>query len=252
MDDEGRIHHHALRGHRVGRNSLDGQFGVSRIEGFPDHFSELAAVDRIGPVDRELREVELSRALFAELLVRNEADVDVAVGTIFTDHDVERRHDVRDGRLVVGAQNGRPVRNNDVVALIALDFRMLGRTEPDVLFRIQQNVASLVIPDDMRMNVGRETDVDRIHMHDPADRRNLLSFRKIRGQLRGHNRIGRNLNILKSEGAEFPREQFGKHALALRARDRSGLQAALGRNCGITEEALKKFLARLGRHNGLL
>ena len=63
----------------MGRDALDADRGAACIEGFVDHFAELAAVDRVGEVDGELREVDLLGAEKADLLVGDEGDVDVAV-----------------------------------------------------------------------------------------------------------------------------------------------------------------------------
>ena len=161
VHDEDRVDEDTLGGHRVGRDALDRQLGVAGIERFPDHFAEFAAVDRVGEVDGELGEVHLAGALFAELFVGNEDDVDVAVRTVLARDDGEGRHDVGDGGLVVGAKHGRAVGDNDVVAHVAFDFRMFGRLEPDVLFLVEADYALKYVDTNYTLDVVNDLGVSK-------------------------------------------------------------------------------------------
>ena len=240
VHDEDRVDEDALGGHRVGRDALDRQLGVAGIERFPDHFAEFAAVDRVGEVDGELGEVHLAGALFAELFVGNEDDVDVAVRTVLARDDGEGRHDVGDGGLVVGAKHGRAVGDNDVVAHVAFDFRMFGRLEPDVLFLVEADVAALVVLDDLRVDVGGEADVDGVHVDDPADHRSLRAFGQVGGKLRVDDGMFVDFNVFKAHFTKFAGEHFGEFEFTRVARHAAGLQIALGGNGCIAHEAFEQ------------
>ena len=102
--------------------------------------------------------------------------------TVFARDDGEGRHDVGDGGLVVGAKHGRAVGDDDVVTHVTFDFRMFGRLEPDVLFLVEADVATLIVLDDLRVDVGGEADVDGVHVDDPADHRSLRAFGQVGGK----------------------------------------------------------------------
>ena len=223
----------------MGRDALDADRGAACIEGFVDHFAELAAVDRVGEVDGELREVDLLGAEKADLLVGDEGDVDVAVRAVFLHDDVEGRHDVGDGRLVVRTEHRGAVGDDDVVAHVLLDFRMLGRAHPQVLFLVQADVAALIAADHLRMDVGAEAGIHSVEMAAPADRRNGLVVGKIaRKQCRQHAVFG-NLNVDEAEFGKFFGEHAGELALAFGARDDACLPVALARDGHIAQESFK-------------
>ena len=91
-------------GHRVGGEALDLELAAA------------AAVHRVGAARAEARHVEVLRAA-ADLLVGRERDADRPVRDLRMRHQVlGGRHDLRDARLVVGAEQRRAGGGDDVVA----------------------------------------------------------------------------------------------------------------------------------------
>ena len=94
---------------------------VGRIEVLVLQAAEFAAVDRVSEIRAERLDVEAVRAA-ARLLIRCEAQADLAVPDFRMCHEVFRRaDDGRDAGLVIRAQERRAVRHHDILALVALD-----------------------------------------------------------------------------------------------------------------------------------
>ena len=179
MHDHHGVHENVFRRHRVRGHTFNREKRASGIKRFPDDFAQFAAVDRVGKVHGELLEINLFGAQKADFFVRDKTHPDVAVRTVFTDHDIHGGHNVGNRTLVVRSQNGRTVGDHQVVALVAFDFGVVLHAQPHVFFFIEADVAPFVAADHLRMNVAGLTDVDGVHVRAPAHFRGL----RARGQI---------------------------------------------------------------------
>ena len=161
--------------------------------------------------------------------------------TVFFLEDRKRRHDVRDGGLVVGAEHGRAVGDDDVVALVAFDFGVFLHANPEVFGFVLKNVAPLVVFNDLRVNDGGKTHVDRVHVHHPADGGRTLAFGEVARKLRREHGVLGNFNVDESEFGELLREEFRKIPFGGVARDDARLGVRLGADRRVTLEARQKF-----------
>ena len=128
---------------------------------------------------------------------------------LFFLNDVERRHDVGDCGLVVGTEHRSAVRDDKVVALIALDLRMLGNAQPEILFLIEADVAALIVANHLGMHFRREARIHRIEMSAPADPGRFAAGREVGRQMRRHDGIFRHGDVNQPEAFKLFREKFG-------------------------------------------
>ena len=96
--------------------ALDPDPDLRRGERLVVDAADLRAVERVREVGAELLDVEVVDAA-ADLLVDGEADPDRRMLDLGMRREIgDRAHDLRDARLVVGAEQRRPVGRDDVVA----------------------------------------------------------------------------------------------------------------------------------------
>ena len=91
------------------------------------------------------------------------------------------------------------------------------------------------------MDVGRERDVDRVEVSDPAHDGGLAAFGEVRGQMRRENALLRDFDLFQAELAQFFGKEFGKAALPFGARDDPGLGVALRGHGHVAQKAFKKL-----------
>ncbi len=104
-----------FRGSRVGSTAVDGDQDLLRRERLVLERTEAGAVKRVGEVRAELVEVEMDRAT-THLLVDRETDTHRSACQLrMLREPRDRRHDLGDARLVVGAEKRCPVARDDVV-----------------------------------------------------------------------------------------------------------------------------------------
>ena len=118
---------------------------------------------------------------------------------------------------------------------------MLRRAKPNVLFRIETDVAALIIADHLRMDVRRERHVDRVEVGDPTHGRRFAARGQVRWQMRREDAFFGDFNFFESEFSQFLREEFGKTALAFGARHDARLGVALRGHGDVTQKAFKKL-----------
>jgi hypothetical protein len=111
-----RVHHLPLRRPRMDAMAADADTHLGCGERLVVDPPDLGAVQRVGEVRSECVDVEVLDAA-ADLLVHGEADADRRVLDLRVADEIgDRGHDLGHARLVVGAEEGRPVRRDDVVA----------------------------------------------------------------------------------------------------------------------------------------
>ena len=133
--------------------ALDADRRRGGVEIFELQLSDLAAIHRVGVVGPELFDVELDHAP-ADLLVGREADLDFTMLDFgMPDEILDRIHDLRDAGLVVGAEQGRAVRRDEGLPFMVQQFREFGRFEIQARYAPEGNVATVIILDDLGLDV---------------------------------------------------------------------------------------------------
>ena len=113
-----------------------------------------AAVHRVGAARAEPRDVEILRAA-SDLLVRRERDADRAVRDLrMRDEMGGRRHDLGDAGLVVGAEQRRARRGDDVVADLVCERGTVGQPQHGRRIVGQHEIAPIVAAVDDRLDVA--------------------------------------------------------------------------------------------------
>ena len=156
--------------HRVGGETFDLELAAA------------AAVHRVGASRAEARDVEMLRAA-ADFFVRREADPDRPVRNLGMRHQVlGRRHDFGDAGLVVGAEQRRPRRGDDVVADLLGQRGDVGQPQHGGRIVGQDQVAAVVAAMDDRLDAGAAHLRRRVDVRDEADRRHA-GFRVVAGMV---------------------------------------------------------------------
>ena len=152
------------------------------------------------------------------------------------DDILHRVHDFGHARLVVGPEQGRPVGGNERLADIMQHFREFGRLQRQPRDPAKRNVAPVIIPDDLRLDILAGSIGRRIHMGDKADGRHLAVQV---GRDRGHHIAIFVQGRLHAEGLEF----IPKHPKQVKFLGFRGLAfgffVRLGIYCDIAQKAVK-------------
>ena len=122
-----RVHHLVLRRAGMDAVSFDADPHLGGGEGLVVDPADLGAVERVREVGAEPLDVEVVDAP-ADLLVDGEADADRCMVDVGMRREVrDRTHDLGNAGLVVGTEQRRAVRRDDVVALALCENRVLAR-----------------------------------------------------------------------------------------------------------------------------
>ena len=90
-------------------------------------------------------------------------------------HDVLHRvHDLRHTGLVVSSEQRSAVSGDDGLALVSQQFRELGRPQEQARHTFQCDVSTVVVLDDLRLDILSGSVRRRIHVRDEAYGRNFL------------------------------------------------------------------------------
>lgn len=171
------------------------------------------AIERIGEAGAQLFEIDLVDAA-TDFLVGGEQQTDLAVadGAILHE-DFGGGDDFGNAGLVVGAQQRRTIRGDDVVADLVGQFRVLGHLD-DAAGIAQRDVAAGIVGDDLGPHVGAAEIGRGIHMRAEADDRHVLVG------------IGRNggidiavsvqVRVVEADGQEFLHQEAAEILLLFR------------------------------------
>ena len=190
------------------RDAGDIHPGVAGVEGLVHQLALRAAVDRVREIHRETAQIHGLGAAQADLLIRDEGDVNLAVRElrVFL-QNLQRRHHVRHGCLVVCSEHGGAVAYDDVLPDILQQFRVFLNRNEDLLLLILADIPSLIVPDDPGVDFRTHAHVHRVHMRDPADDRRLRAFRKPRGQTADDDGVIVDRHVLHAKLLDILREQ---------------------------------------------
>ena len=152
-----RVDEPALRGAWMDAVAADRHLGALRREGLRLELAEPRAVERVGDVGAEALELEERRPA-GHLLVDRERDADGRARRLGVLREVrDGGDDLRHARLVVGAEERRPVRGDEVVADAGGELLALVRVEHLGGVAGQDDPAAVVGTDHLRRHARRPT-----------------------------------------------------------------------------------------------
>ncbi len=190
MGHQQRIDQHPFARHRMGRYAGKHNFCSGSIEVFIHHFAQFAAVDGPGEINIKARfQIQRFRAAQPNLFVRHKGHHDVAVVAVKVLH---QRHHHGDRRFVVRAQHAGAVAEDHLLTDVGRDLRMFIAAQPDILLSIQTEIFALP-GEDLRVDIGRQTDINGIDMRNKPDARRVSPVaafhRRHRGMVINHHLI---------------------------------------------------------------
>lgn len=169
------VFHLILGGAGVDVDAVDGEGHGGGVEVLVLDLAQLSAVHGIGGLGGEFGGVEVVGTL-AHLLVGGEADGDGAVGDLRVGQQIlAGGDDLRHAGLVVGAQQGGAVGDDELLPHVAAEEGEV--LHPQAAGLGQRQVAAL-IGDDLGMDVGTADGGRGIHVGDEAQRRDVLLTRR--------------------------------------------------------------------------
>ena len=243
-----RIDQHPLGRHRMRGDAGDGDGRLGRVESLGDELAQRAAIDGVGELGREARQVHRLGAAQPDLLVRHERHQHVAMRRPFPHQRLEQRHHHRHRRLVVGAQDAGAVGDDQRLADIGQQLRVLRDAHPDHALRVQAQIGA-VERHEPRMDVRREPDIDRVDMGAEADPGRALDRA---GQTGGQHRMVVEMDVGQAELLELALQQPGHVPLPRRAGHHCRAGIALAGDGEIAEQAPDQTVGESGgRGSGL-
>ena len=148
-----------VRGHAVDRHDCPGG-----IEVFVGKFPKDSAVHRISVGSVQFLHIHMVRAP-ANLLIRGEKDADSRMGMFRVFHQkLCQGHDFRNPCLVVRAQQGGAVRDNQVLALKLCQAGIIGNPGDNILFLVEDDIPSIIAGHNTGLYIGSRHVHGRIHM----------------------------------------------------------------------------------------
>ena len=176
--------HLVLRGTRVYIHALDVQVTGSRVEVLVLDAADLAAVHRIRDFRAEVLDIKEHCAL-ADLLIRRKADQKFAVAVLRICLKVlDERHNLRNAGLIVRAEQGAAVRDQEIVSLCKFKLREGLRRKHLTVPKL--NDAAVVVLNEARLHIRIARRGRGVHVCDEAECRGhrIFRLRQIRGNAR--------------------------------------------------------------------
>ena len=152
-------------------------------------------------------------------------------------------HDLGDAGLVVGAEERRPVRGDDVVA-DSLGQELARRRREDLRVAREHDLAAVVVAPDLRIDARRGRVRARVDVRDEADGRAVVAADRL--ERREDVAVLGQLDVVEPEPAELVGEE--PREVELLGRARIGLRRAIGLrvDARIADEPVEDVLGELG------
>ena len=247
----GGVDHDALGGGRMDAAAGDFDEGFGGVEGLILIPAQVIAVDRIGKLCAEPFQIQVLRKA-ANLLVGGEGDADAPVGQLGVPGVVFRQgHHSSDGGLVVAAQQGGSVGEDQVLADVLGKVRIVCSAHDDALGLVEHDISAGVGTKHPGLDVPA-LDVRRgIHVGDQGDGSILVH---VCGRQPAVDDAVRLIEFCpNAELVQLTEQEPGQVPLAGRGGPGSVEVLGLGRYSGIAEQSLlglpEKF--RIISHSGL-
>ena len=224
------------------REAADRHANGCRRERLDLELAEIRAVERVGDVGAERLEVEVLRSA-PHLLVDGEGDADGRARPLVARacEKRDRGHDLRDPRLVVGAEQCGPIARHDVVADPGSERRKSGGIEnlPLVARKRDRHAVPRLVDD--RRDAGADHVGRRVDMGDQPDDGSVDRARE-----RGEDREALvELGVDESDLPELLHEQAREVELLLRARTLDDAIRPLRVHADVAEEPLEHVAREL-------
>ena len=230
--------HHLVPGlARVDTPSVDRHPGTGGVEGLVADLPRFPAVHGVGEIRTELLQVQQARPV-ADLLVGGEGHLHAAVDKLrMGRHIFQGRHDLGDPRLVIGAEEGRPVGDHQGLSPVFQQVGESGGREHHPLLFVEDNVSAIVVfhqpgahrvVGDLkgRVQVGIEGDDGNFSVRVGGE-----GGRDVRVFVHGH--------IGKAQGPQFLSKLDGKGHLPRGAGDCILAMGGLGGDLYVLQKAVK-------------
>ena len=207
--------------------------------------ADLRAVERVREVGAELLDVEVGDPT-PHFLVDGEADTDGSVLDLRVRREVgDRAHDLGDACLVVRAEQRRAVGRDDVVARPLGEDRILACAQHLARIAGEDDVAAVVVPDHLRLDVRAGFVGARVHVCDQPDRRARGA-----GKSREHIAVLGELHVLEPDLPQLFGEHLAEVELLRRARVRLRVVVRLRVDLDVAQEAVEHVVSELGGDRG--
>ena len=161
------IHHLPLGRAGVDVQPMDDHLRTGGVKVLIFDLPHGAAVGGVGKVRTEALHVE-PVSTPADLFVRGKADLQCGVPTVHGEQLLRRRHDLRHARLVVRAQQRRAVGDDQVLALMVFQIRVVRFPQENALFLVQADIPA-VIGHDLGLDIRAGSVRRGVHVGDQAD-----------------------------------------------------------------------------------
>ena len=168
------VDHLALSLARVHVQTGDSDARGGGVEIFKLQLAQSAAVYRVSRVRAETLDVEFVDTA-ADLFVRRESYADLAVRQTARQQSLGRRHYFGNARLVVRAEQGSAVGYYQRFAAVSRQLGKLRGRKRDVFLGVQQNIAAVVIFNELRFHPASRSFGRGIHVRDEAQPARRLS-----------------------------------------------------------------------------
>src|SRR5882724_537642 len=166
-----RVDHLPLRRTRMDAVALDPDADLRSREGLVVDTTDLRAVEGVREVRAEFLDVEVLDAA-PDFLVDGEADADRSVLDLRASRKVrDRAHDLRDAGLVVRTKQRRAVGRDDVVPCPLREDRVLARTQDLARVAGEDDVAAVIVANDLGLHIRARFVGARVDMGDQPDGR---------------------------------------------------------------------------------
>ena len=217
------------------------------------HLAGRRAVDGVGGDGAELLDRKVDDAA-ADLLVGVEHDLDRAVRDVGIRGEIaDRGEDLGDAGLVVGAEEARPVGDDELVAGVVRELRRLRRA--DHLARAAELDLAAVVRDALRVRLAARL-ARRVDVREERDRRDVAVDG--RRERRRDVAVAVDRRVREADLLELVAEEAEQDELALGARVRLGVLVGLRVDLrvadeprgGVFRELRRERCSSLDRHRG--
>ena len=206
------ILHLPFGGAGVDAAAVEGDHRIVRVEVLIFQSSQFTPVHGIGKVRPEFCHIE-GRGAPAGFLIRGKAHPESPVGNFRMVPEIfQSRHNGRHPGFVVRPQKGSTVGEQDILAPVLFDLREIFRGKQDLFVPVQQDVFSVIVPDQEGLHVLAGSFRTGVHMGDeshggtgdPCCGRQGAHYIPL--VIQGH--------IRKPQAFQFFRQESGQHHLA--------------------------------------
>ena len=226
------IHHLPLGRTGVDIQSMDNDLCPRGVEVLIFDLAHGAAVGGVGKVRAEALHVEPVSAP-ADLLVGGKADLQCGMPAAHGEQLLRRRHDLRHACLIVRAQQRRAVGDDQVLACVVFQVRIVRFPQKNALFLVQADIPA-VIGHDLCLDVRTGSVRRGVHVGDQADGGELW----VTGDGAVNIAVFVHSRVRNAHGVHFLHQRGGKRLLLLRGGAGVGFLVRLGVKGHIAQKAL--------------